>query len=161
MEQRIKNFHSVMGLRIMIASIMLGVILVIALRDTEQATPVAVVFGALFVLGAAFIAAGRHRERNLVRLRANGNPYDADSIDYAPANWINMMLIRDYAVFRACFNYIDHSGDMHTTGTRWYAVKLDKTETYLTPLDNFKFSAKVYVNPDSTRDYAVEMFVEG
>ena len=160
MEQRIKNFHNVMGLRIIIASTILGGIFIAVSFNSGQMMTVIAVCAAFFALGAMFLCIGQIRERGLARLRAEGAAYDADSIDYAPVYWISTFWLRDYAVFRAYFSYTDHRGVLHATKTRWYAMKLDKKETHLTPLDNFGFSAKVYVNPGNLRDYAMELHVE-
>lgn len=144
----------------MILSAIIGIIFAFATFNTDQAIIIIAIFVAFFALGLIFLGLGQLRERGLVRLRAEGTAYDADSIDYAPVYFINVLLARDYLFFRARFGYTDHGDATRTTRTRWYAVKLDKTETYFTPLDHFGFVAKVYVNPANGRDYAVELHMD-
>ena len=156
MNQKIKNFYSAMGQRIMLVSAMLGAISSIGLLHSDQVLVLVGIFAALFILGAAFFGVGQLKERKLVRLRAEGTAYDADSIDYAPS----FSPMRDYSIFRAYFSYTDHEGIVRTTKTRRYALRLGRSETQLTPLDEFKFSAKVYVNPVNPRDYGVDLYVE-
>jgi len=131
------------------------------INNTGQGLVVFVsIFATLFVLGAIFWATGQLRERKLARLQSEGKVYDADSIDYAPVHLLNLLLTRDYTVFQAYFNYTDHKGVSYATKTRWYSVRLGRNDTYFTPLDDFKFTAKIYVNPNNSRDYAVDLYAE-
>jgi len=157
-----QDFHMLMGFRV---AIMAAVLLVVAIigfinPNAELLSFILPLCSAFFGIALGFWLIGMHRQRMLARLQTQGTAYDADNVDYASANMLNMTFLRDHLAFRAYFSYTDKSGDTHTTGTRWYALRLDKTETYLTPLDNFTFTARVYVNPDNTRDYSVELYVE-
>jgi len=137
-----------------------GVIFAIASFGLDRMMSVATLFSVMFALGAVLSGIGRLRQRQLARLRTQGTAYDADSIDYMPSQMVNMLWARDYLVFHAYFSYTDHKGSVHTTKTRRYAMRLDRSETQFVSLEEFVFSARVYVNPNNPRDYAVVLRME-
>ena len=140
----------------MIMSAILGGISAIGLLHSDQVAVLVGFFAALFVLGAAFFGLGQLKELKLARLRTGGTAYDADSIEHAPA----FSPMRDYLVFRAYFGYTDHEGIARTTKTRRYALRLGRNQTNTMPLEEFKFSAKVHINPGNPQDYGVDLYVE-
>jgi len=154
MERVVKNFHNVIGFRLAPISAM---ILIFFAFSSDTMVPVAI-FAAFLVLGMAFMFIGWMRDKKLARLKSGGIAYDADNVDFAP---VNLIRLRGQITFRAYFTYTDAKSITHTTKTRWYCLRLGHSDIGLTPLDEFYFSAKVYVNPNKARDYAAEMFVEG
>ncbi|MCL2375884.1 MAG: hypothetical protein FWC76_00670 [Defluviitaleaceae bacterium] len=152
MERKIASFHSVMGLRMALISAALAILALI-----NSVLTIFIILAAFFALGIAFLLIGWMRGKRLAHLQASGAAYDADSIDYAP---VYLLRVWGYITFRAYFTYTDDKGAEHTTKTRWYCLCLGHSDVNFTPLDEFHLSAKIYVNPDDMRDYAVDMHAE-
>jgi len=152
MQRQVKSFHNVIGLRIAFISAAFAI-----LGLANSVPTFAAIFAMFFALGILFLFIGWARDRKLVSLQAHGTAYDADSIDYAP---VYLLRIWGYITFRAYFTYVDSNGAEHITKTRWYCLRLGRSDVNHTPLDEFNLSAKVYVSPDNIQDYAVGICAE-
>jgi len=152
MQRKINNFHSVIGLRIALISAAFTILAIV-----NSFTTFIAVFVAFFALGIVFLLVGWLRGRKFAHLIAHGTAYDADSIDYAP---VYLLRVWGYITFRAYFTYTDSKGAEHTTKTRWHCLRLSPSDVNFTPLDEFNLSAKVYVNPDNSQDYVVDIHAE-
>ena len=163
MKMKIRSPLTFWGLSMMLFSIFFvllffGVLFIAGLEDVLFSPgvllPILIYFALMLVFGIAVLALGWHRKRKLARLRTVGAAYEAGSIARVPAHIFG---IPGHINIRVNVAYADSKGVIHTTKGRQYAIS---SSFGAVRLNSLELSATVYVNPDNSQDYAVDLQAE-